>query len=224
MSCINCYKRASCLVNLLTEEEVKIVQEEKETFSFSRDQVIIREGARAGSIGLIKSGVIKLNRSDRTGIPKLLDISFKNMLFGTEALVQGNKYSYTVLAFNSVSVCFIPRDVIVKLYNDNIKVGHYLSDYFMSFVARLFERVHELSGTQAEPRVAKILLYMNDCAIYSGLDEFEIRRNELAEISGLSRETISRILARFREKKLIEIKGKKISVTDLDKLVKISEM
>jgi len=76
---------------------------------------------------------------------------------------------------------------------------------------------------QLNGKLANTLLYLNRDE-FKEVDIFSyISRKDLAELSGMSMESVVRILSEFRDEKIIEIKGKKIEIMDLERLKIINQ-
>ncbi len=75
---------------------------------------------------------------------------------------------------------------------------------------------------QLNGKLANALLYLNSKE-FEGIDVFSyISRNDLAELSGMSMESVVRLLSEFNSEKIIKIKGKKIEITNMKRLKEIN--
>jgi CRP/FNR family transcriptional regulator len=81
-----------------------------------------------------------------------------------------------------------------------------------------------LTHKQSYGRLADILLCLADRIFYSQDFLLPLSRKELAELSGISAETVVRMLKKFNDEGLITTEGKNLRILDYQKLKMISEM
>ena len=76
---------------------------------------------------------------------------------------------------------------------------------------------------QLNGKLANTLLYLNR-EEFKSIDIFSyISRKDLAELCGMSMESVVRILAEFKNEKIIDMKGKKIEILNLKRLTEINQ-
>ena len=88
---------------------------------------------------------------------------------------------------------------------------------------QIYGRFYCLTYKQSYGRLADILLCLTDRIYKSRKFELLMTRKELAELTSIATENLSRILKKFREENIIEIDGKIFTVTNYDRLKQISE-
>jgi CRP/FNR family transcriptional regulator len=76
---------------------------------------------------------------------------------------------------------------------------------------------------QAYGRLADILLCLSDRIFKTQEFELPLSRQDLAELSGMSQETVIRLLKKLDEEGLIRMEGKNFTVLDYNRLKRISE-
>ena len=80
-----------------------------------------------------------------------------------------------------------------------------------------------LTHKQSYGRLADILICLADRIFFSHEFELNLTRKDLAELSGISLETVVRILKKFKEETLIQLDGSNFKILDYDRLKRISE-
>jgi CRP/FNR family transcriptional regulator len=88
--------------------------------------------------------------------------------------------------------------------------------------AQLYGRFYALNCKQAHGRLADILLCLAKRIYKSYSYDLALGRNDLAELTGLSSESVIRILKEFKVDNLIEVKGKHVEILNPEALEKIS--
>ncbi len=87
----------------------------------------------------------------------------------------------------------------------------------------MLSKCMNLGLRQLNGKLASTLLYLSRDE-FKNEDVFSyISRKDLAELSGMSLESVVRILSEFSDAKIIELKGKRIEITDMNKLMVINQ-
>ncbi len=86
-----------------------------------------------------------------------------------------------------------------------------------------YGRFYCFTYKQAFGRLADILLCLADRIFKSSEFDLPLSRKELAELSGMSSETVIRMLKEFNDEGLIRMNGKSIKLIDYERIKQISE-
>jgi CRP-like cAMP-binding protein len=113
-------------------------------------------------------------------------------------------------------------DVFKQLIRSNAKFATQIINLLNSNTAQIYGRFYCISKKQSHGRVADIILCLAENVFHSQSFNLNISRNDLADLTGLSPESVIRIFKEFKEDKLIDVKGKEIKVLEFDKLKEIS--
>jgi CRP/FNR family transcriptional regulator len=103
-------------------------------------------------------------------------------------------------------------------------------DFAEEFIRRVslqaifnFEQMISLTQKQMHGRIADVLFYLSE-KIYSGNPfDLTISRQDLADLSGMSKESAIRILKEFKEEGIVNVDGNKVDILNLKQLRQISE-
>ena len=143
-------------------------------------------------------------------------------MFAEAALFSGKGYPANSCAMEDSTVAFFPKDRFLKLLHDSPKICLKMIGGLSSFVREFNQKVEELSLKEIPARLAYYLLTEHD-KHSSASFELDISKSELASRLGTVSETLSRTLKKFKESKILEVNGKKITILDLDQLELIAE-
>ncbi len=212
-----------CLTDCLNQTEKEFFERERVSRSYKKGQYIYREGFSASDFVIIQSGVVKITKQKNGGEECLLDFKKQNDLIGLESMLENSRYENSAIAFTNVDLWIIKRDTILKLMAQNPEIYTYISTAFVKTISCLLRRIKDLSSGMATAKLGRTLLLL-----YDYLPEFKdkgisIKRDELGEISGISRETVSRVLSSFKEKKIIDIVDRRIHLLDEKRILKFVE-
>ena len=170
------------------------------------------------SIYAVKSGAFKSFLRPLGGDEQVLSFHLPGELIGLESLLSSG-YSCTTQALEPSSVC--------RLSMNDLDIPQQYSTAFQQLVIQILtrqvcqERRQSLLASRltADERVAAFLVNISERFSTRGFTEDTFRlsmlRPDIASYLGLAVETVSRTLTRFKEKKLIENRGKAIRLLDI---------
>ena len=110
-----------------------------------------------------------------------------------------------------------------KLMEQNTEFVKEIIDILSANSIQIYGRFFCLTYKQAFGRLADILLCLSDRIFKNTEFDLPLSRKELAELSGMSSETVIRMLKEFNEEGLIKMDGKSIEVIDYERLKQISD-
>jgi CRP/FNR family transcriptional regulator len=86
-----------------------------------------------------------------------------------------------------------------------------------------FEQFISLTQKQMNGRIADALFYLSDQIYGSNPFEMTISRQDLADLSGMSKESAIRILKEFKDEGILTVNGNILHILNPQQLKKISE-
>jgi CRP/FNR family transcriptional regulator, cyclic AMP receptor protein len=197
---------------LLPAERTMLNQIIKEKH-FKKSSIILMEDESKNFMYVIFSGKIKVVRINPDGKEQILVIRKRGDFFGEMTLLDGKSQPATIVAMEDAVVGLIVKSDFEQYFMKDATV-------LKQIVSLLCERLREswamlrlLALPNAESRVRAVLAHIG--SIYGIKDirgiiiPFKITHKEIADFSALTRETVSRLLARLSQSGEIEINGRK---------------
>src|SRR3984885_6220506 len=190
--------------------------------SFARGTTLFNEGGRSNGVFVICTGQVKLFCTSKEGKTLILKIAMPGDVLGLGAVISGSAYEVTAETLEPTQIKSIPRDdflaFLEKHGEGSLHAAKALSD---DYKAAFFDaRRLALSGSAAG-RLAGVLLDWGRAAS-CGKPEMRftmaLTHEELANLVGSSRETVTRMLGRFKRQKLIQMRGASILILSPEKL------
>lgn len=205
---------------LPTDELIKIEKIGSKK-KYLKNEIILKEDEAGTALFVIVSGKVKVARTSADGKEVILTILCENDFFGEMAILDGQTRSATVIAMEDTELFIIQRNDFLNLLSTHPEVSIALLQELTKRLRAADVKIKALSLKDAEGKVATVLLQLADDIgkIKHGQVELENLPNQqdLANMAGTSRETISRTLHAFAKKGLIEIDGSKIRIIDYEK-------
>jgi CRP/FNR family cyclic AMP-dependent transcriptional regulator len=149
--------------------------------------------------------------------------SGKSEFFGEMAILDGLSRSATVIALEPSKLFIIHRNEFLELLTKHPEISIPLLQELTSRLRTADMKIKSLSLKDAEGKVATVVLQLADTQgkVRGGIveiDEMPLQQ-DLANMAGTSRETISRTLHAFAKKGIIEMEGSKLRIIDYEKFM-----
>ncbi|CUS82609.1 Crp/Fnr family transcriptional regulator [Candidatus Kryptonium thompsonii] len=189
---------------------------------FSKGSVILMEDEIGSALFIIIDGKVKVSRLDETGKEVILSILGPGEVFGEMSLLDGMKRSATVSALTDTEVLIIYRDDFLNLLNKHPQIAISLLKELTQRLRKADMQIKSLSLKDAQGRVGCVLIMLADDfgKMYKGhvIVEGLPTQQDLANMAGTSRETVSRILSKFEKMGLIKIEGRNLIILEYEKM------
>jgi CRP/FNR family transcriptional regulator len=210
-NCLSCPHREERLFCNLPEQTVKALSAITSSASYPKGATLFVEGQPARGVFILCSGRVKLSTSSADGKTLILRISEPGEVLGLPATVTGTCYELTADVVEPAQSNFIARNDFLAFLKDNgeaaLRVAQQLGETYHAAVAEM--RTIGLSHSAGE-KLARFLL---EWAANYPEEKGQIRlkltltHEEIAQMIGSSRETVTRLLADFRRKQLLQVMG-----------------
>ncbi|MGF7138520.1 Crp/Fnr family transcriptional regulator [Roseimarinus sediminis] len=213
------------IFDMLTAEELELIHKNSIEVRYKSGEMIFKQGTFATHIGLLTEGLAKMFIADNNSEQKLiLKILPPINLLGISFLSEENSvFFYSCQAYIDSTVELIDIKILRQIIGQNASFGKRIIDIMCEHTLINYGRFFCLTNKQTYGRMADVLLCLANRIYKKTSFDLELSRKELAELAGMSIESTTRILTKFKEEKLISIKGKNIEIIDATKLVEISQ-
>lgn len=189
----------------LPEDAVEQATTHVVTRSHPANQVILLENDWGSSVYFILSGWVKIRTYNLDGKEVTLNILGKGELFGEMAPLDEVPRSTDVITLAPTLIGNMPAQDFVKLLNHEPQAGIRLAQ-LMARRLRQVNRRLRLRESDSTSRVADVLLFLAEgqgIRVEGGIEVPNLPHRELSSLSGLARETVTRVLNKLARKELI---------------------
>lgn len=221
-SCEQCQLK-TLFFSHVTVNELTDICEIKEERTYSKGELISREGDKIDEFLYMKEGLVKLSKSSSHGKEQILSFSKPFDFVSLLSVFSSENYRYSVTAVEDSVVCLLDLNVVKNHAQQNAMFTMDLMTRISEATDKIILENLEIRRKNLKGRVAHVLLYFSNY-IYEK-DEFElpVSRREIAEYIGMTTENVIRTLSEFRKDKIIKIYGKDIQIANMKRLQNISE-
>lgn len=206
------------LLDTLSDHQKQTVEKLTRMSEVKRRQRIYLPGDPSDQIFVLKAGVVKIATLGPEGREIILAFLYPGDVFGELAIVDDSPRDHLAEAYEDAVICAVDRDLFRQLMRDCPELGYQITK-LMGFRLKTFRsRVEELLYRSAHARVAHTLL---DLATQHGIADAQgiviplrLSQRDIANLVGLTRETVNFILRDFRQKNIIETDRRSIRLKD----------
>jgi CRP-like cAMP-binding protein len=191
---------------------------------FSKGEIIFREGSLPSGIFYMRTGMAKKYKVDKEGREQIIYVANSGELIGYHAILAEERYPDNAAALEESLIGFIPKedflhvlDLSKTLSNRLLKTLSHEFTVFANSVVLFAQR-------SVRERFAMQLILMREKykqGIVQGMEvEINLSREDLASLVGTARENIVRIIKDFKKEEILETRGRKIIIKDVEALLR----
>ena len=211
-SCLSCKIRVEHLFCDLPAAALKTFETIKYATAYPKGAVLFVEGQAPRGIFVLCKGRVKLSICATDGKTLILKIAEAGEVLGMSATVSGTPYELTAETVDPCQVNFVKREDFQRLLREHsdaaLHVAEQLSDNYNAACRHL--RAIGLPHSAAE-RLAKLLLDWStqngEAAKAEPRLKLAFSHDEMAQMIGTSRETVTRLFADLKKRQIVEKKG-----------------
>ena len=208
-------------VNIFSHLSDEKIDEIKKYFTlreYPKGSMIILEEEYGDVVFLVKKGTVKITRVNDEGKEVILSLMGENDMVGEMSVIDGESRSANVLAQENCEVYAIRSEDFLSLLKENFEISFSLMGELANRIRKSDQHIEALSLSDAEHRIGVSILNLAEelGVIVKGkvtIDNLPFQQ-DIANMSGTSRETVSRILKLFEDRNMLVKKGHKLMIPD----------
>lgn len=188
--------------------------------SLDKGEYLFHEGDRAHGFYVVQRGAINVHRVNAAGKEQIIHVFRSGESFAEVALASERGYPADARAIEPTQVLLVQKDGILALLKRQPELALRMLGSMSSHLRVLVSQLEDLTLKDVETRLANWLVKRcpNPQSEQPARIELTMTKRVLAAELGTVSETFSRTLAKFREQKLLAVKGKTIMVLSPVKL------
>lgn len=207
----------------LTDDELKLLEDNSVNINYKKGEVICKQGGLVSNIMYMQKGLAKVYIENGSNTLVLKIIPDNNLIGLSSISEEYSTYQYSAMAYIDSEIRQIDMAFFRQLLKRNVDFAREVIDILSANSVQINGRFFCLTHKQAYGRLADILLCLSDRVFKKSEFDLPLSRKDLAELSGMSSETIIRMLKKFNEEDIIRMEGKHFKVLDYGRLKQISE-
>jgi CRP-like cAMP-binding protein len=214
--CASCKVFKNCFASTLSNSDLLEFEKEIKLLTLSKGDIVFVEKKSANKIFSLLSGTVKLEHNYNLSNPMIIRIIHQGEFFGLESLLNNRNYLYSAISMGDTVCCSVPKTHLEKYLLVNKDFCSNLLNKLQDEQERLYKySVTMISGSSQ----AKLALAL--CSITDREEKLNATKEEIAIMTGLTRETVSRLLSKMNTEGIIETNQRKIKILDKSELTKL---
>jgi len=222
-SCITCKLRADRIFCDLPPDALQTFENIKYATAYPQGAVLFVEGQMPRGIFVLCKGSVKLSINSPSGRTIIVKLAEAGEVLGLSATISGKPYEVTAETIDPCQVNFVKRDDFLRFLKDDVeacfKVAEQLSEKYHSACKEAGSL--GLSHSAAE-KLAKLLLEWSakngDSPKTEPRLKLRLTHEEIAQMIGTSRETVTRLFAELKKRQILQSKGSTLVIRNTSAL------
>ncbi len=224
-NCATCPAREEHVFCNLSLPALQKLNEIKSTAVYPKSAMLFIEGQQPRGVFVLCTGKVKLYTTSREGKTVILNLAEAGDVLGLNATISNRPYELTAEMMEPGQANFITRDALLQFLRENGEIALRVAEQLSRNYYSAFEEVRMLGlATSPAEKLAKLLLSWSADAAKSA-DPSHIKltltHEEIAEMIGTTRETVSRLFSEFKKKQLLQLKGATLIIRNKPALEKL---
>lgn len=201
-----------------SEEELGEVLALTAVRRFRKGTIIFHENEPGAAFFLVKSGRIKVFKLAEDGRELILGIFGPNAIFGDVPVFDGGPYPASAAALTDAEVYAIARTGFEELVKDHPEIALKVIRVLGKRLRQAHNLVRDLALKNVPQRLSGLLIRLADeygrPSDGGTLLDLPLSRQDMAQLIGISRETLIRELTKFAKAGLIRLDKRRITIAD----------
>ena len=185
---------------------------------YPKNSMIILEEEFGDIVFIICSGTVKITRVNDEGKEVILSLLGPGEIFGEMAIIDGEARSANALAQEKCDLIAIQKTEFLLLLKQNFKISFALMGELAKKLRKSDQQIEALSLSDAEHRIGVSLLNLAEDMGVIRKGQVTIEKlpfqQDIANMAGTSRETVSRVMKLFEDRTMITKTGHKLVIPD----------
>ena len=213
--CLKCPVRSKALFCNLPEAAIKAMDALKITTEYPKGSTLFREGEVVTGVYIICYGRVKLSTTSVEGKQVILRLAEPGEVVGLHGLLTTGRYDLTVETTEPTQANFFKREDFMRLLRRFPDASLAATRQLVHNCTSAYDEIRSFafSGSMAE-KLARLILQFSDGSDGQNRVRLRYTQEEMAEMIGCSRESVSRQMGIFRQQGLIRVNGSMLTIVD----------
>lgn len=206
----------------LKENDYEQIFSKGKILSYSKNTTLLHQGESVDRILFILEGKIKVTQIGEDGNQVLLRVLGSGQPLAAVAVLENDLSPATAFALEKTKVFSLKKEQLLECMSKHASVSLKITQLLLKRISELQQRLREMATERVEKRIARTLLRF---AKSQGketkegiLIDFPLTRQDLAEFTGTTLFTVSRLLKNWENEKILKSARKKVILSNLEKL------
>jgi CRP/FNR family transcriptional regulator len=206
----------------LPDDARRMLEEITYTSIYPKGSLLFVEGEAPRGVFILCSGRAKLTESSPDGRTLIVKICEPGEILGVSATILGTPYDVAAETLEPAQANFIKRDDFLNLLSTHLEACVHIAQQLSEKYQSAQHEIRSLGLAQStSEKLARLLLdwAQHGEELPEGVRvKVLLTHGEIGQMLGTTRETVTRLLTQFKRRKMIDVRGSTVLVTDRQKL------
>jgi CRP/FNR family transcriptional regulator, cyclic AMP receptor protein len=225
--CLLCRLRTGGFFCQLPTPSLQDLEKIKYASAYPQGAVLFVEGQAPRGVYVICTGRVKLSTTSRDGKTLILRIADAGEVLGLHATVSGRPYELTAETLQPCQLDFIRREDFLRFLQKHADACLHAAKHLSRNCQSAYEMIRSLGLSHSvSEKLARLLLEWatdGDKTKEGIRIKVSLTHEEIAQLIGTTRETVTRVLGEFRDKRLAKLSGSTLLILNKPGLEKLVE-
>ena len=218
--CKDCTRKCPSF-SVLSESELDALNDTRTEVKFKKGEIIYKQGTPLSHLVIVHSGYGKIYMESSKGRNLILCYTRPYDLNGGVGIFIDKRHHSSLMAVTDCGACFIDINAFNTVLQSNQAFREaYLKEHSKR-VLHIYNQFTVLTQKNMEGRMAESILYLGDQIFNNGSITY-ISKQDLADLTAMTRESAIRVLKGFKEEGLIDLVDHTINILDKKALEQIT--
>ena len=211
-NCGDCKMRASHLFCGLPWKDLESFESITHTIAYPGDTGLFAEGQMPRGVFVLCKGRVKLSLRSPAGKNLIMKIAEPGEMLGLSATIKGNPYEVSAETVDPSQLHFVKRDDFMRFLREHgeacLRVTQQLSEKYMSTCREMRSlAIPHAANAKLATLILDWLPKNDDAAGAESCFKLFLTHEEIAQMIGMSRETVTRAFAELKKRQILQVKG-----------------
>jgi CRP/FNR family transcriptional regulator len=224
-NCLSCKLHSEGFFCHLPKSVMEALQPLKFTVAYPAGAILFVEGQTCRGIYILCKGRVKLSVTSKEGQTLILNVAQPGEVLGLNATVAGIPHETTAETGQPCQLNFVKRDDFLRFLTQHGEACMHVAIQLGRECQHAYQQLRSFTMSSASQRVARLMVeWSHDdsgMALAHGI-KVALTHDEIAQIIGMSRETVTRTLAAFRKRHIAKIHGSNLHIQNMSAIQKLA--
>ena len=221
-----CLEGSSSLFKGLNQKDKEAIVQHHIIAKIKKGGYLFKEGEKMRGLVFLAEGKAKIFKVGVGGREHIIKMVKKQELIGYRILFAENTWSSSSVAIEDSVICVLEKQCLLKVIKNNADISVKLNKVLSEELLYSYNRIISLTQKHVRGRLVESLLMLGETYGYEADGKTinaSISRDDIAHFSNMTTSNAIRTLSNLASEGNIGIKGRKISILDIETLEHISE-
>jgi len=223
--CASCKLRSEGFFCHLPKPVMEAFQSLKVTVAFPAGATLFMEGQACRGIYILCKGRVKSSASSKEGKTLILNVAKPGEVLGLNATISGFPHETIAETGQPCQLNFVKRDDFLRFLKEHGVACMHAAKQVSHECQQAYRQIRSFTMNSAPERMARLMLDWscdNSGTVTTHGIKVPLTHDEIGQIIGMSRVTVTHTLANFRQQRIAKIHGSTLVIQNMFAIQKLS--